>query len=120
MGKFVDLLGQRIHFLARGQAEAMQRAAQALAQPRFDGGAVEPLAFELELAEVELLGSDLIIEDHDDHADVETGASITDMLVDDPEVEAEVEVVEPEEDTLSLNELAEQEEGESENAEPEA
>ena len=74
----------------------------------------------LDDAEVELLGSDLIIEDHDDHADVETGASITDMLVDDPEVEAEVEVVEPEEDTLSLNELAEQEEGESENAEPEA
>ena len=70
----------------------------------------------LDEAEVELLGSDLIIDDHEEPVDPETGASITDLLVDD----TEVEVVEPEEDTLSLNELAEQEEGESENAEPEA
>ncbi|MBL8059416.1 MAG: DNA-directed RNA polymerase subunit omega [Chthonomonas sp.] len=70
----------------------------------------------LDESEVELLGTDIVLDDHEEVIEAETGASITDLLADD----AETEVVEPEEDTLSLNELAEQEEGEAEEAEPEA
>ena len=71
----------------------------------------------LDESEAELLGvAALVGEDIEEHDETEEVGTIADLLDDDAAAE---NVVEPEDDTLSLNELAEKEESEADDAEPE-
>lgn len=71
----------------------------------------------LDEADADLLRGDFAADDHEEVEEPGASSTIADLLNHDEE--DVVEVAEPEEDNLSLNELAEKEDSESDEAEPE-
>lgn len=74
----------------------------------------------LDEADADLLGGDFAVDDHEEAEEPGAGSTIADLLNHEDEEVDVVEVAEPEEDNMSLNELAEKEDSESDEAEHEA